>query len=49
MLLRQSPHRGQASWASVVAASESATEGDAHRREFLELARRAREIAGEQN
>jgi Ca-activated chloride channel family protein len=45
MLLRQSPHRGQSSYASVLAISEAAAGRDGHRREFLELARRAREIA----
>jgi Ca-activated chloride channel family protein len=44
MLLRQSPHRGQSSYASVLAISEAAAGRDAHRREFVELARRARAL-----
>jgi len=48
MLLRDSPHRGQASFESVIAMAEAAgaANGDAYRREFLELARLARDLRG---
>ena len=48
LLLRESPHRGQASFDSVIAIAEAAgaASGDAYRREFLELARLARDLRG---
>ena len=47
MLLRESPHRGGATFDSVIAMAEDAgaAAGDAHRREFLALARKAKALA----
>jgi Ca-activated chloride channel family protein len=47
MLLRESPHRGQASFDAVIAMAEEAgaAAGDEHRREFLALARKAKALA----
>jgi Ca-activated chloride channel family protein len=47
MLLRESPHRGQATFDSVIAMAEDAGAdvGDEHRREFLGLARKAKALA----
>jgi Ca-activated chloride channel family protein len=47
MVLRESPHRGTATFESVIAMAEDtgAANGDAHRREFVELARKARALA----
>jgi Ca-activated chloride channel family protein len=47
MLLRESPHRGQATFDAVIAMAEDAgaAAGDAHRREFLGLARKAKALA----
>jgi Ca-activated chloride channel family protein len=47
MLLRESPHRGQATFDAVIAMAEDAgaAAGDEHRREFLELARKAKALA----
>jgi Ca-activated chloride channel family protein len=47
LLLRESPHRGEASWDAVLATAEDSAGGDAHRREFVEVARRARELAAQ--
>jgi len=46
MLLRESPHRGQATWDAVLAMAEEAgaAGGDAHRREFVELVRKAKAL-----
>jgi Ca-activated chloride channel family protein len=47
MVLRASPHRGVATFDSVIAMAEDAgaAKGDAHRREFVELARKAKALA----
>jgi Ca-activated chloride channel family protein len=47
MVLRESPHRGIATLDSVIAMAEDAgaAAGDAHRREFVELARKAKALA----
>jgi Ca-activated chloride channel family protein len=46
MVLRSSPHRGIATYESVLAMAEDAAgEGDAHRREFLALVKKAQALA----
>ena len=47
MVLRESPHRGQATLDAVIAMAEDAgaSAGDAHRREFVELAKKARVLS----
>ena len=50
MLLRQSQHRGDASFAGVLEIAQSASrDRDPHgyRREFVEMVERAKELAGE--
>ena len=46
MVLRESPHRGIATYDSVIALAEDAgaSAGDPHRREFVELARKAKAL-----
>jgi Ca-activated chloride channel homolog len=44
MLLRGSPHRGVASYESVLAIAADATANDAHRREFVTLVEKARDL-----
>jgi Ca-activated chloride channel family protein len=46
MVLRQSPHRGQATFDGVLAMAEGAADDDDPRREFVELVRRARDLSG---
>jgi Ca-activated chloride channel family protein len=47
MVLRESPHRGVATYDSVIALAEDAgaAAGDEHRREFVELARKAKALS----
>jgi Ca-activated chloride channel family protein len=45
MVLRQSPHRGIATYDSVIALAEDAGAGDPHRREFVALAKKARTLS----
>ena len=47
MVLRESPHRGQATLDAVIAMAEDAgaERSDAYRREFVELARKAKALS----
>lgn len=49
MLLRDSPHRGNATYSAVVEIAESALIADPHgyRAEFLQMVRRAKALAGQ--